>query len=66
LIGELSESGLPRVYIGQSGNVVKRLVQYNQDTYRGKNFGNWALMVVSLTNSMTQTHALFLGLFAIG
>jgi hypothetical protein len=30
LIGELSEAGLPRVYIGQSGNVGNRLVQHNQ------------------------------------
>ncbi len=66
LIGELSESGLPRVYIGQSGNVGKRLVQHNQDTDRGKDFWNRALVVVSLTNSMTQTHALFLEWFAIG
>jgi Domain of unknown function (DUF4357) len=66
LIGEMSESGLPRVYIGQSGNVGKRLVQHNQDTDRGKDFWNRALVVVSLTNSMTQTHALFLEWFAIG
>ena len=65
LIGELSESGLPRVYVGQSGNVGKRLVQHNQDTDRGKDFWNRALVVVSLTNSMTQTHALFLEWFAI-
>ena len=66
LIGELSEYGLPRVYVGQSGNVGKRLVQHNQDTDRGKDFWNRALVVVSLTNSMTQTHALFLEWFAIG
>jgi predicted GIY-YIG superfamily endonuclease len=60
LIGELSDTGLPRVYIGQTGNVGKRLVQHNQDTDRGKDFWNRALVVVSLTNSMTQTHALFL------
>jgi predicted GIY-YIG superfamily endonuclease len=66
LIGELSESGLPRAYIGQSGNVGKRLAQHNQDTDRGKDFWNRALVVVSLTNSMTQTHALFLEWLAIG
>jgi Domain of unknown function (DUF4357) len=66
LIGELSESGLPRVYVGQSGNVGKRLVQHNQDNDKGKDFWNRALVVVSLTNSMTQTHALFLEWFAIG
>ena len=61
LIGELSEAGLPRVYIGQSGNCGVRLVQHNQS----KDFWNRALVVISLTNSMTQTHALFLEWFAI-
>ena len=61
LIGELSEAGLPRVYVGQSGNVGSRLVQQNQS----KDFWNRALVVISLTNSMTQTHALFLEWFAI-
>lgn len=61
LIGELSDAGLPRVYIGQSGNVGTRLVQHNQS----KDFWNRALVVISLTNSMTQTHALFLEWFAI-
>jgi hypothetical protein len=61
LMGELSEGGLPRAYIGQSGNVGTRLVQHNQ----GKDFWNRALVVISLTNSLTQTHALFLEWFAI-
>lgn len=61
LMGELSEAGLPRAYIGQSGNVGNRLVQHNQN----KDFWNRALVVISLTNSVTQTHALFLEWFAI-
>lgn len=61
LMGELSEAGLPRAYIGQSGNVGNRLVQHNQN----KDFWNRAMVVISLTNSMTQTHALFLEWFAI-
>ena len=61
LVGELSEAGLPRVYIGQSGSVGSRLVQHNQ----GKDVWNRARVVISLTNSMTQTHALFLEWFAI-
>lgn len=61
LMGELSEAGLPRAYIGQSGNVGNRLAQHNQN----KDFWNRALVVISLTNSMTQTHALFLEKFAI-
>ena len=61
LMGELSEAGLPRAYIGQSGNVGNRLVQHNQN----KDFWNRALVVISLTNSLTQTHALFLEWFAM-
>ncbi len=61
LVGELSEVGLPRVYIGQSGNIGSRLTQHNQN----KDFWNRAMVVISLTNSMTQTHALFLEWFAI-
>lgn len=61
LMGELSEAGLPRAYIGQSGNVGNRLAQHNQN----KDFWNRALVVISLTNSMTQTHAMFLEWFAI-
>ena len=61
LLGELSEAGLPRVYIGQSGSVGTRIVQHNQN----KDFWNRALVVISLTNSMTQTHALSLEWFAI-
>jgi hypothetical protein len=60
LMGELSEAGLPRAYIGQSGNVGNRLVQHNQN----KDFWNRASVVISLTNSLTQTHALFLEWFA--
>ena len=61
LMGELSEAGLPRAYIGQSGSVGTRLAQHNQN----KDFWNRALVVTSLTNSLTQTHALFLEWFAI-
>ncbi len=61
LIGELSEAGLPRSYIGQSGNVGKRLEQHHQN----KDFWNRAFVVISLTNSLTQTHALFLEWLAI-
>jgi Domain of unknown function (DUF4357) len=61
LVGELSDAGLPRVYIGQSGNVGYRLSQHNQS----KDFWNRAFVVTSLTNSMTQTHVLFLEWFAI-
>ena len=36
LIGELSDSGLPRVYIGQSGNVGERLVDHNRKKEIGR------------------------------
>jgi len=65
LMGDLSDVGLPRAYIGQSGNVGKRLVQHNQENDKGKDCWNRAFVVISLTNSMTQTHALFLEWFAI-
>ena len=61
LLGELSEAGLPRVYIGQSGSICNRLVPHNQS----KDFWNRVMVVISLTNSMTQTHALFLEWLAI-
>lgn len=61
LMGELSEVGLPRTYIGQSGTVGKRLEQHHQN----KDFWNRAFVVISLTNSLTQTHALFLEWLAI-
>ena len=61
LMGELSEAGLPRTYIGQSGSVGKRLEQHHQN----KDFWNRAFVVISLTNSLTQTHALFLEWVAI-
>lgn len=44
------------VYIGQSGNVGERLAQHHST----KDFWNKALVVVSLTNNFTQTHALYL------
>jgi aspartate-semialdehyde dehydrogenase len=49
------------VYIGQSGSVGNRLVQHNQN----KDFWNRALVAISCTNSLTQTHALFLEWFVI-
>lgn len=56
LFGEDEATAEPKIYIGQSGNVGKRLGEHNEK----KDFWNRALVVVSLTNSLTQTHALFL------
>lgn len=44
------------VYIGQSGTLGDRLAQHNS----AKDFWNKALVVVSLTNNFTQTHAAYL------
>ena len=55
LFGE-NESQQAMVYIGQSGNVGERLEMH----HKKKDFWNKALVVVSLTNNFTQTHALYL------
>lgn len=56
LIGESEDSGAPQVYIGQSGSVGSRVAQHNQ----GKDFWSRALVAVSLTNNLTNTHASYL------
>jgi len=56
LAGEDESTAEPKIYIGQSGNVGKRLGEHNEK----KDFWNRALVAVSLTNNLTQTHALFL------
>lgn len=45
-----------KLYIGQSGDLKSRLSQHNKT----KEFWNKAVVVLSLTNNLTQTHALFL------
>jgi hypothetical protein len=45
-----------RVYIGQTGDLRGRFVKHNKE----KDFWQRALVLISRTNSMTQTHALFL------
>lgn len=56
LCGESDDGDVLKLYVGQSGNVGTRISQHNQT----KDFWNKALVVVSLTNNLTQTHALFL------
>ena len=46
----------PKVYIGQTGDLQARLTSHNKK----KDFWQRALVLVSKTNSLTQTHALFL------
>ena len=62
LIGS-SEDAEPTVYIGQTGYLKKRLDQHNKDPK--KEFWERALVLISRTNSLTQTHALFLEWYSL-
>jgi predicted GIY-YIG superfamily endonuclease len=61
LVGQGDDATDPGLYIGQSSNVGARLVQHNQN----KDFWTRTLVAVSLTNSFTQTHTVFLEWHAI-
>ena len=56
LFGEADDGLDPKVYIGQTGDLRARLVKHNKE----KDFWQRALVLISRTNSLTQTHALFL------
>jgi predicted GIY-YIG superfamily endonuclease len=56
LIGESEDTQERRVYVGQTGDLRARLVKHNKE----KEFWERVLVVISRTNSLTQTHALFL------
>lgn len=56
LIGESEDAEERRVYVGQTGDLRARLTSHNKE----KDFWQRALVVISRTNSLTQTHALFL------
>ena len=56
LVGEKEDGTDPEVYVGQTGDLRMRLVSHNQK----KDFWQRALVLMSRTNSLTQTHALFL------
>jgi hypothetical protein len=56
LIGENENSDLPQAYIGQTGSLADRLAQH----HKAKDFWNRALVAVSVTNSLTNTHVSFL------
>ena len=55
LFGEAEDGTGQKVYIGQTGDLRARLVKHNKEK-------EWerALVLISRTNSLTQTHALFL------
>jgi hypothetical protein len=56
LFGESEDGAEQKVYIGQTGDLRARLVKHNKE----KDFWDRALVLISRTNSLTQTHALFL------
>jgi predicted GIY-YIG superfamily endonuclease len=56
LVSQPSEGTDSKVYLGQTGDLRARLASHNQK----KEFWERALVLISRTNSLTQTHALFL------
>ncbi len=58
LIGDDEEKDQLSVYIGQTGSLGKRLNEHDLDPKR--EFWNRALVAISLTHSLTQTHATYL------
>lgn len=58
LIGDDEEKDQLSVYIGQTGSLGKRLNEHDLDPMR--EFWNRALVAISLTHSLTQTHAMYL------
>jgi hypothetical protein len=61
LVGIDPDTEAIQIYIGQTGGIGDRLRQHDKD----KEFWNKALVVISLTNSFTTTHTLFLEELAI-
>lgn len=58
LIGDDEDKDQPSVYIGQTGSLGKRLNEPDLDPKR--EFWNRALVALSLTHSLTQTHSMYL------
>ncbi len=56
LVGQGDDAEDPRVYIGQTSDMPMRFPRHNVE----KDFWERALVLVSKTQSLTQTHALFL------
>lgn len=56
LIGSAEDGSQESVYVGQTGDLRSRLNSHDRD----KEFWERALILISRTNSLTQTHALFL------
>lgn len=58
LIGDDQDEDFAPVYIGQTGKTGQRLVEHNGN--KAKDYWNRALVVVLRTDTMTQTHSLYL------
>lgn len=56
LLGQSEDGETAKVYVGQTGDLPMRLSTHNRD----KEFWERALILISKTNSLTQTHVLFL------
>ncbi|TXI22157.1 MAG: GIY-YIG nuclease family protein [Roseateles sp.] len=56
LVATPEDGGTPQLYVGQTGDLRTRLAEHD----RRKDFWERALVLVSRTHSLTQTHALFL------
>jgi hypothetical protein len=56
LFGTGTDEDAPQVYIGQTGDLRARLANHDSK----KDFWQRAVVLISRTNSLTQTHALFL------
>jgi hypothetical protein len=61
LFGESEDSSKPVAYIGQSRNCLERIKTHDQK----KDFWNYAVLIVSKTESFTQTHIEYLEQIAI-
>lgn len=55
LVGETDSTSKPLLYIGQTGDLKRRITQHNE-----KDFWTRAFVMLSTNNSMTQTHALYM------
>lgn len=56
LFGQEEDGQVQRIYIGQTSDLRKRLAKHNKE----KDFWQRALVLISKTNSLTQTHSRFL------
>lgn len=56
LVGQSTDAEDPLVYIGQTSDMPMRFPRHNQE----KDYWDRALVLISKTNNLTQTHALFL------